>query len=187
MGEISKPFALGYWSDPKPFGDACEASFHAGHAGHRAFTPWAVHGLEKRMGIRRSWVGRPVLFMLLFGAFCGFMMQLWMMKYDWPLSIGGKPYNSWPAFVVITFESGILCGALTNLLVCLLVACKIIPTTRIVTPDPKLTDDTFCLAIPVSSTAELAEREEWLKQHGAERVDRYVPAEPAVAGEPAHA
>lgn len=187
MGEISKSFALGYWTDPKAFGDAAEASYHAGHTGHHAFTPWPIHGIEKRMGIRRSWVGRPVLFMLLFGAFCGFMMQWWMMKQDWPLSIGGKPYNSWPAFVVITFESGILCGALTNLLVCLLVACKILPTTRIVLPDPKLTDDTFCLAIPVANAADLAEREAWLTQHGAERVERIVAPAPAAGAEPAHA
>ena len=139
------------------------------------------------MGLRRSWIGRPVLFLLLFGAFAGFMMQWWMMKQDWPQSIGGKPYNSWPAFVVITFESGILLGALGNLLICLLLACKILPTTKTVLPDPKLTDDTFCLAIPVANEAALAEREAWLTQHGAERTERIVPAAAIVTGGPAHA
>lgn len=187
MGENATSFALGYWTDPKAFADAAEASYHAGHIGHRAFMPWPLHGIEKRMGLRRSWIGRPVLFLLLFGAFAGFMMQWWMMKQDWPLSIGGKPYNSWPAFVVITFESGILLGALGNLLICLLLACKILPTTKTVLPDPKLTDDTFCLAIPVTTPAALAEREAWLTQHGAERVERVVPAAASVNGGPAHA
>ena len=186
MGDAAKSYALGYWTEPAVFGDACEASYHAGHTGHHAFTPWAVHGLEKRMGIRRSWIGRPVLFLLLFGAFAGFMMQWWMMKQDWPLSIGGKPYNSWPAFVVISFESGILCGAIGNLLLCLLVACKIIPTTKTVLPDPKLTDDTFCLAIPATDPAELARHEEWLRHHGAERIERHVP-QVVVEGGHAHA
>jgi hypothetical protein len=186
MGNSSRSRALGYWTAPRVFGDACEASYHAGHLEHRAFTPWAVHGLERRMGIRRSWIGRPVLFLLLFGAFCGFMMQLWMMKMDWPLSIGGKPYNSWPAYVVITFESGILLGAIGNLLICLLLACRILPTTRTVLPDPRLTDDTFCLAIPAADPAELARHEEWLRQNGAERVDRRFQGENA-QGEPVHA
>jgi len=185
MDDKSRSWALGYWTEPRAFAEACEASFHAGHIDHRAFTPWAIHGLERRMCIRRSWVGRPVLFLLLFGAFLGFMMQWWMMKQSWPLSIGGKPYNSWPAFVVITFESGILLGAISMLLICLLLACKIIPTTRTVLPDPKMTDDTFCLAIPVENPAELARHEEWLKSNGAERVDRRVVA--IAEGEPAHA
>lgn len=186
MAKHDKPHALGFWTDKDAFVKACEASHHAGHHGHQAFTPWPIHGLEAKMGLRRSWIGRIVLFMLLFGAFCGFMMQWWMMKQDYPINIAGKPYNSWPAFVVITFESGILCGALTNLVVCLLIACRLFPDAKTKLPSDLLTDDTFCLAIPASAPDQLDILEGWLKDHGAESTQRYLPA-PATTPEVAHA
>jgi hypothetical protein len=176
MARPAMPYVLGYFSDPHYFKEACEASTASGHVGHEGFAPYPVHGVERALGLRRSWIGRVVLFMLLFGALCGFLMQLWMLKYDWPVIIGGKPYNSWPAFVVITFESGILCGALTNLLVCLLVACRILPSLRTVLPDDRLTDDLFCLAVPVTEHGSIAGLDDWMKaRHGVERVEHYLP------------
>lgn len=179
MAKHAHAQVLGYWTDKEAFVKACEASHHAGHHGHQAFTPWPIHGLEAKMGLGRSWIGRVVLFMLLFGAFCGFMMQWWMMKQDYPINIAGKPYNSWPAFVVITFESGILLGALTNLVVCLLVACRLFPQPNTVLPSDLLTDDTFCLAIPAADQAQLDALEAWLKEHGAESTGRYQPTQAA--------
>ena len=121
----------------------------AGYKNLDGVMPYPVHGFDADLGLKRSWIGRPVLFMLLSGAFLGFIMQQWMMETDWPIIFAGKPYNSWPAFVVITFEMGILCGALTNFAMCLFVACKMRPrpVTRMLRDD--LTDDTFALAIPL--------------------------------------
>ena len=42
------------------------------------------------------------------GGLTGYLMQYWMSAVDYPLNIGGKPYHSWPAFIVITFEMTIL-------------------------------------------------------------------------------
>lgn len=175
MAKHAMPYVLGYFTDVEAFKQACAASHAAGHKGHEAFTPWPIHGLERLMGIRRSWIGRPVLFMLLFGAFCGFLMQVWMMKEDWPLILAGKPYNSWPAFVVITFESGILMGALTNMAIVLLVACKLLPSAKTVLPSDALTDDTFCLAVPVTEHGSIADLDRWMQEQKAERVEHYLP------------
>ncbi len=176
MARVAMPYVMGFFADPHHFKDACLASTAAGHNGHEGFAPYPVHGLERALGYKRSWIGRPVLFMLLFGAFCGFMMQLWMMKEDWPLIIAGKPFNSWPAYVVITFECGILCGALTNLLLCLLVACRLFPTPNTRLPDDRLTDDLFCLAVPVTEHGSIAKLDQWMKDlKGVERVEHYLP------------
>ena len=181
MGQIKAPFVAGTFKDVDAFVHAAEA---AGPYGRQyrdldAVCPYPVHGLDPRLGIKRSWIGRLVLFVLLTGAFGGFMMQQWMMEVDWPIIIAGKPYNSWPAYVVITFESGILLGALTNMAACLFIACKLLPKKATVVLRKELTDDTFALAIPVEGNASEAELRSFLAEQHAENITLYRHADKA--------
>ena len=74
--------------------------------------PFPVHGLERAMGLRRSPLPWIVLGMGLMGAALGFGLQWWVHASAYPLVISGKPYFSWPAYIPITFEVGVLFGAL---------------------------------------------------------------------------
>ncbi len=50
------------------------------------------------------------------GAVVGFGLQYYAAVIDYPWNIGGRPLNSWPSFIIITFEMTILFAAGTAVL-----------------------------------------------------------------------
>ncbi len=93
--------------------DAAKETFNAGYRSVDAFSPFPIEGLADCIGFPRTRL--PVLVLLggLFGCCGGFFLQWWPNVIGYPLNIGGKPFDSWPAFIPITFEMTILCAALT--------------------------------------------------------------------------
>lgn len=182
MAKIRGPYVAGFFTDPDVFVKACSASTARAHKRHDAIMPYPVHAAFSALGLKRSLLGRPVLAILLTGAFLGFIMQYWMMKVDWPILIGGKPYNSWPQYVVITFESGILLGAIANISLCLVALCKLLPDPGTRMLKDRCTDDTFALAVPLQGNGDVEELTAFMKEQGAEdivtyRTDDFVPDE----------
>ncbi len=103
---------LAQFATPAALYHACERVRDAGFTRWDAHTPFPVHGLEGAMGIRRSPLPWIVLVTGLTGAALGFVLQWWVHTTAYPLVISGKPYNSWPAFIPITFELGVLFASL---------------------------------------------------------------------------
>jgi hypothetical protein len=91
---------------------ACELVSAAGYERWDAHSPFPVHGLEQAMRLRRSKVPLAVLVLGLGGAAAGMALQWWVSVEAYPLIVSGKPLFSWPAFVPIMFECGVLGGAL---------------------------------------------------------------------------
>jgi hypothetical protein len=113
-----------------------------------AYTPFAVHGLEKAMGIKKSRISVVTLVMGLAGCALGFFFQVWTSAVDWPINVGGKPLISWPAFIPITFETTILIGGVVTTLA-LYAICRL-PNFNPKILDPRLTNDHFGLWIDES-------------------------------------
>ena len=93
-----------------------EAIEHARAAGFKrmdAFTPFPVEGLFEALGKRPTILPLLVLVGGTIGCGGGFFMQWFAAVADYPINVGGRPFNSWPAFIPITFEMTILCAALT--------------------------------------------------------------------------
>ena len=107
-----KRFFVGVFTDPHTVTEAVKALRKNGISIADVYTPFAVHGLDEAMGIRRSRLGLVTLFAGLTGCALATIFQYWTTSFDWPIDVGGKPGNSWPAFMPVTFEMTILTGAL---------------------------------------------------------------------------
>jgi hypothetical protein len=65
------------------------------------YTPYAIHGLDKAMGLKKSWVGVCTLVGGITGLIVGFLLMTITSVYVYPIDTQGKPYFSLPAFVPI--------------------------------------------------------------------------------------
>jgi hypothetical protein len=97
----------------------CAGAERAHAAGYRrmdAYSPFPIDGLAEVIGFKRTQLPLIVLIGGLLGGIGGFYLQYWISAIDYPMIIGGKPYNSWPAFIPVTFETTILGAALAAVL-----------------------------------------------------------------------
>jgi hypothetical protein len=92
-----------------------EAAHRAHKAGYRrmdAFSPFPIEELSEAIGFHHTNVPLVVLIGGILGGGSGFLMQYWVSVLNYPENIAGRPLNSWPAFIVPTFELTILGAAL---------------------------------------------------------------------------
>jgi ActD protein len=91
---------------------AAKSAYENGYRQMDAFTPFPVDGLAESLGRKKPLIPLIVLVAAIGGGLGGYFMQWYAMALDYPINVGGRPLNSWPAFIPITFEMTILSGAL---------------------------------------------------------------------------
>lgn len=76
-----------------------------------AFTPFPVEGLDETLRPGRR-AALPVLILVgaILGAALGYFIQYWAEAVSYPINVGGRPLDSWPAFTVSAFEATVLCA-----------------------------------------------------------------------------
>jgi len=99
------------FNDPQSLLDAANAVREKGYTETDAFSPFPIHGLAEAVGFHKSRLSAIVLTMGILGGLGGFFMCWYANVISYPLNIGGKPLNSWPAWIPITFEMAILLAA----------------------------------------------------------------------------
>ncbi len=99
------------FNDPQSLLDAANAVREEGYTATDAFSPFPIHGLAEAVGFHKSRLSPIVLTMGILGGIGGFFMCWYANVISYPLNIGGKPLNSWPAWIPITFECTILLAA----------------------------------------------------------------------------
>ena len=103
---------VGEFVTPEQLIHAVEKVREAGYRRLDAYSPFPVEGLAEAMGFKRNRVPLLTLIGGLTGGLSGFGFQYWANVSSYPMNIGGRPLNSWPAFIPVTFEMTVLGAAL---------------------------------------------------------------------------
>lgn len=102
---------LAEFEDPETLIEAAHKVYGQGYRKIDAYSPFPIEELSEAVGHHHSWLPLIVLLGGLFGCIGGFAMQYYASVISYPVIIGGRPFNSWPQFMPITFETTILCAA----------------------------------------------------------------------------
>lgn len=111
-----------------------------------AYSPFPIHGLDEVLGIRRSRLPIVCFIAASVGCLGSFYFQYWTSAIDWPINVGGKPFNSVPAFIPVAFEITVLLGGLTTV-AGFFFRSRLFPGKLARMPHPSVTNDGFWLSL----------------------------------------
>jgi ActD protein len=107
---------LAEFDDPTSLVVAADRARANGYACMDAYSPFPIEELHHAIGMHHTRLPLIVLIGGLVGCFGGFGLQYWVSAVAYPINVGGKPFDSWPAFIPVTFECTILVAALACVL-----------------------------------------------------------------------
>lgn len=134
---------------------AAAASRERGLSIEDAYTPYPVHGLAAAIGLEPSRLPWLCFWLGIVSGAAMLLFQYWASAISWPTNVGGRPWNSFPAFVPVTFELVVLVAGVGTVAAFLVVA-GLRPWRSADVPDPRVTDDRFALVLIVDDADQRA-------------------------------
>jgi hypothetical protein len=117
------------------------------------YVPYPVHGLDRALGLRPSRLTWVAFACGVLGVALALWFQFWTTAVDWPLNVGGRPWNSLPAFVPMTFEMMVLFAGL-GIVLAFLLTCRLFPGKKLASLSfPGVTDNHFVLVLQEGDAA----------------------------------
>lgn len=113
---MNERYYLGYFTSEANLRKAADAVLEHDFQVHDIYTPYPVHGIEAAIGFKRSRLAMVGFGAGSVGLILAVFFQYWTTGFDWPLIVGGKPLNSWSAFVPVIFELTVLFAGVIGLI-----------------------------------------------------------------------
>lgn len=115
---MSRPLygLVAQFASPTELVKAARQVHAAGYTRVDAYTPYPMEEVIEALHLGRSSLPKIVLVGGIVGLVGGWALQYWTSVIQYPMNIGGRPFNSWPAFVIPTFETTVLLAALSAVL-----------------------------------------------------------------------
>lgn len=113
---MKDPLIYGLMAEFDNVNDVITAARRIYAAGYRkldAYSPFPVEELSEAIGFHKNGVALVCLVGGLLGCTGAFILQWWINTISYPINIGGRPFNSWPSFIIVTFEMTILFSGLS--------------------------------------------------------------------------
>jgi hypothetical protein len=107
---------LAEFASPQALLDAAAKVRDAGYQRFDCHSPFPIHGMDAAMGVKRSPVGYIAGICGAIGGILGYGIQYWTSVIEYPIVIAGKPFNSYQAFVPVTFGLTVLFAAVSAVL-----------------------------------------------------------------------
>lgn len=129
--------------------DLLAATSEARHKGYRivdAFTPYAVHGLDRAMGLKDSRITWVCFVGGMAGALGMLWFEYWVGAIAWPIDVGGKPWNSLPSNIPVAFETAVLLAGYGSVLALFYVA-RLFPGKQVDPQLERVSDDRFVMVL----------------------------------------
>ena len=124
------------------------------------YSPFPIHGIDPVIGIKRTRLDICSFMYAMTGTSLALLGMWYFMIQDWPMNIGGKPsftlLENVTAFIPVTFEFSVLCGA-HGMAITYLLRNGTLPGMPASNPDPRTTDDKFVVEITTDNNSMSAE------------------------------
>ncbi len=165
-----KKFVVGAFDDELVLFPAVKKVRKAGYKIQDVYTPFAIHGLDKALGLRDTSLHTAGFIYGISGTATALGFISWILTNDWPLNIGGKPHFALPAWIPIIFELTVLFSSVGMVLTfCYL--CQMAPFVKRHHFHLRSTDDLFVMVIELTSRSSEDEVRNFLMSAGAKEVN----------------
>jgi hypothetical protein len=107
---------LAEFPDSESLTEAARRAREAGYRKMEAYSPFPIEELPEALGYGRTGIAAIVFTGGVIGALGGFFMQYYATVIGYPLNVGGRPLNSWPVYMPVTFELTVLVAAVSGVI-----------------------------------------------------------------------